>query len=238
MNRVWTEAKEPTKGLLSLFDLTEWWHATFTDSEKEYIESVYKPFGSDPSEKLLTGSQLDTGTKTTESPVSLLYGLAQWFNSKKDIDIAKRIIAKAAELLTPDLPVLDLHFLYSAMIRVYYKDRENSASLARVIWACKRLIELSTKAAAEFKREHRELKAIAIKNGSSSSKLPARCKLPRHIGFQQLCIILEKDGDFKGALQLAKRAYRDGWDGDWSLRIPKLERRVLSSKISSKRQTT
>jgi len=236
MNRVWTEAKEPTKGLLSLFNLTEWWHSTFTDSEKEYIESVYKPFGSDPSEKLLTGSQLDTGTKTTESSVSLLYGLAQWFNSKKDIDIAKRIIAKAEELLAPDLPVLDLHFLYSTMIRVYYKDRENSASLSRAIWACKRLIEFSPRAAAEFKREHREMKAIAIKDGSS--KLPARCKLPRHIGFQQLCIILEKDGDFKGALQLAQRAYRDGWDGDWSLRIPKLERRVNSSTISSKRQTT
>jgi hypothetical protein len=59
--------------------LTEWWNTAFTETEKEYIESVYKPFGSDPSEKLLTGSQLAAGKKTTETPISLLYGLAQWF---------------------------------------------------------------------------------------------------------------------------------------------------------------
>jgi len=208
-----TEVKEPTNGLLSLFGLPEWWNTSFTDSEKEYIESVYKPFGIDPSEKLLTGSQLATGTKTTETPVSLLYGLAQWFNNKKDIDIAKRIIAKADELVMPDLPVLDLHFYYTTMIQVYYKNRDDPASFARAVWACKRLIVHSPQAASEFKREHRELKASAVRDGYDSN-LPARCKLPRNIGFQQLCIILEKDGDFKEALQLAKRAYRDGWDGD------------------------
>ena len=196
---------------------------------------MYKPFGSDPSEKLLTGSQLATGTKTTETSVSLLYGLAQWFNSKKDIDIAKRIIAKADELSTPNLPVLDLHFHYSTMIQVYYKNRDVPASLTRAAWACQRQIELSPQAASEFKREHRELRASAIRDGYDSN-LPARCKLPRHIGFQQMCIILEKEGDYKGALRLAKRASREGWDGDWDRRIPKLEKRVDSAKKSPKRR--
>ena len=237
MNLEWKEVNEPTSGLLSLFGLTEWWNTAFTETEKEYIESVYKPFGSDPSEKLLTGSQLAAGTKTTETPISLLYGLAQWFNSKKDIDIAKRIIAKADELSTPDLPVLDLHFHYSTMIQLYYKGRDEPASLARSVWACQKQIELSPQAASEFKREHRELKASAIRDGYDSN-LPARCKLPRHIGFHQMCIILEKDGDFKGALRLAKRAFREGWDGDWDRRIPKLEKRVDAAKKTLKRRQT
>ena len=55
MNLEWAEVNEPTSGLLSLFGLTEWWNTTFTETKKEYIESVYKPFGSDPSVKLLTG---------------------------------------------------------------------------------------------------------------------------------------------------------------------------------------
>lgn len=235
MNLEWPEVNEPTSGLLSLFGLTEWWNSTFTEAEQEYIESVYKPFGSDPSEKLLTGLQLVTGTKTTETSVSLLYGLAQWFNSKKDIDIAKRIIAKADELATPDLPVLDLHFHYSTVIQVYYKNRDDPASLARAVWACQRQIDLSPQAASEFKREHRELRASAIRDGYDSN-LPAGCKLPRHIGFQQLCIILEKEGDHKGALWLAKRASRQGWDGDWDRRIPKLEKRVDSAKKSPKKR--
>jgi hypothetical protein len=229
VNLEWTEVSEATSVLLSLFGLTEWWSTAFTETEREYIESVYKPFGSDPSERLLTGSHFAAGTKTTDTPVSLLYGLAQWFNSKKDIDIAKRIIAKADELATPDLPVLDLHFHYSTMIRVYYKDRDVPASLARSVWACQKQIELSPQAASEFKREHRALRA-SVHRGGYDSKLPARCKLPRHIGFQQMCIILEKDGDFKGALRLAKRAFREGWDGDWDRRIPKLEKRVESTK--------
>jgi hypothetical protein len=237
VNLEWKEVNEPTSGLLSLFGLTEWWNTAFTETEKEYIESVYKPFGSDPSEKLLTGSQLAAGKKTTETPISLLYGLAQWFNSKKDIDIAKRIIAKADELSTPDLPVLDLHFHYSTMIQLYYKGRDEPASLARSVWACQRQIELSPQAASEFKREHRELKASAIRD-SYDSNLPARCKLPRHIGFQQMCILLEKDGDFKGALRLAKRAFREGWDGDWDRRIPKLEKRVDAAKKTLKRRQT
>jgi hypothetical protein len=230
-----TEVNGPTSGFLSLFGLTEWWNSTFTETEQVYIESVYKPFGSDLSEKRLTELQFAAGTKTTESPVSLLYVLAQWFNSKKDIHIAQRIIAKAEELLTPDLPVLDLHFHYSAMVQIYYKDRDDQASLARSVWACQRQIELSPQAASEFKREHGELKASAIRDGYSSN-LPARCKLPRHIGFQQMCIILEKNGDFKVALRFANRAFREGWDGDWDRRISRLERRIDSAKKTPKKQ--
>jgi hypothetical protein len=51
-----------------------------------------------------------------------------------------------------------------------------------------------------------------------------------------MCIILEKNGDFKVALCFAKRAFREGWDGDWDRRISRLERRIDSAKKTPKKQ--
>ena len=182
-------------------------------------------------------TQLATGTSTAEDPVSLLYGHAPWFNNKKDIYFAKRVIAKADELLMSGLPIRDLHFYYTTMIQIYCKSRDDPVSFARAVWACKRLIEIPPQAVLEFKREYRELKASAIRDAHDSN-LPARCKPPRNIGIQLLCVIVEKGRDFKCTLQLAKRACRDGWDGDWDRRIPKLDKRVASAKKLPKRRQT
>jgi hypothetical protein len=43
--------------------------------------------------------------------------------------------------------------------------------------------------------------------------------LPEHKGFQQLAIILDKEGDVLGALEVSRQAEDEGWSGDWDKRI-------------------
>jgi len=47
--------------------------------------------------------------------------------------------------------------------------------------------------------------------------------LPYHYGYKKLCIIYEKQKRFQEAVDLAKEAKRQGWQGDWDKRIKRCE---------------
>ncbi|MEO1253650.1 MAG: hypothetical protein AAFY41_02015, partial [Bacteroidota bacterium] len=44
-------------------------------------------------------------------------------------------------------------------------------------------------------------------------------KLPRHIGYEQLCIIRHKQKKFDEVIALSKRAHNEGWNGEWHGRM-------------------
>lgn len=194
------QKKKKIKGSLEYYDLVDWWSETFTDQEKRHIEDVFHPLGSDPNDRPLTQGDL---SYSSQSASGLLSALAGWFNNSKDRYLAKKIIEKAYELAKSENNVLDLHFVLSEMITIYYRERnDNSASLERSIEACEEQIEIAPDAAKAYMYEYQD-----------------EFGLPAHNGFKQLSIIYKKQGDFEKVVSLAKNAKEQGWAGDWDKRI-------------------
>ena len=135
---------------------------------------------------------------------------ATWFKGPEDRHIAKRILAKGEEVSVSN--VLDLHYIYSQMVKVYYKDRDTTPTgLADAISVCEKQIALSVDAAQAFLSEY------------SDRKIPA---IPAHSGYTQLCIIREKEHEYEEAIRLATQAMEQGWMGDWEKRIARSQKRL------------
>jgi hypothetical protein len=198
------------EGLLGYFHLTEWWQATFTEEERRYIETIYKPLSigsgddadSAPSE--LTHGHID---ETLQTAAQLLSGLAPWFRKPTDRHLAHRIFAKAVDVAGENF--LDLHFMYAGMIAVYYRDRDSdSPAFERAIRVCEQQIAFAPQAAQAFRTAY-----------------PGQ-PLPRHGGFRQLAIIREKQQAYREAIRLAQMAQAQGWAGDWPKRIARCRQRL------------
>jgi hypothetical protein len=53
--------------------------------------------------------------------------------------------------------------------------------------------------------------------------------LPSHKGYQQLAIILEKQGKLEEAIKLCKQAAEQGWAGDWEKRVERYRKKVTKA---------
>lgn len=202
----WFKHKPKIGGQIGYFGLTDWWLSTFTEAERKYIESVYKPMGYHPNAKPLTEGTIHS---TTQTATGLLGGLGGWFKKTEDRSIAKRILAKAESIGRHGSDVLDLHFVYQTMIQSAYRARDvEPGAIEEAITACEKQIALAPKAARAFKKEF------------PSSPLPA------HVGYTQLAIIRENQKNYAEAIRLAKQADRQGWNGDWDKRIARCERKL------------
>lgn len=195
------KSPEPIQGYIGYFGLQDWWLTTFSDDERRYIQTTFRPLGS-------SGDSLTSGaiTYTDDSAVGLLGALAGWFGKTEQRPIAHRILDKAVELLTT-APVLHVHFLYQQMIETYYKDQFEPEYMAKTVEACRRQIALAPDAADAFKAEYGD-------------------PLPTHKGYEQLAIILERKGCFQDAITLSLQAESQGWAGDWDRRIERCERKL------------
>lgn len=141
-----------------------------------------------------------------------LVGLSTSYQGSNDRHIARQILDKAEEVSGDN--ILDRHFTYSAMVPVYYRDRDELADgLAKAIQACENQIALAPQAAKAWRNEYGE-----------------DDPLPSHRGFTQLAIIREKEKDFEKAIRLSKQAQEQGWAGDWDKRIERCAKRMAKSK--------
>ena len=61
------------KGEIGYFHLQDWWQTTFTQEERNHIEDVFKPLGSDQKDKPLTESDI---SYTSQTSSGLLHNLA------------------------------------------------------------------------------------------------------------------------------------------------------------------
>lgn len=204
------EKKSEIKGEIGYFGLTKWWLATFTKEERDHIEDVFHPLGSDPTSKPLTEGDI---TWSSGSDASLLQSLAGWFNNPRDRDLAKKIIDKAYELAPQRTDVLDHHFTLQQKMEIYYREREtNSDALQKAISACREQIALAPQAAQAFLKEY------------------PNQSLPAHMGYSQLRIILEKQGKFDEAITLCEEAKKQGWSGNWDHQIETLNKKKQKVK--------
>ena len=183
-------------------NLLSWWKAEFTPEEQNYILS-----------KLSYGEDLDLERIIRPDGslglIGSLANLATWFTTEKDLLLARRILAKSVEMQESENgSLVDRHFTYHNMIRVYYRDRnrdENTLELA--IQACEKQIALAPQLARNPPRDWVDV------------------GLPEPTGFKQLAIILQQNKDYEGAIRLSEEALRQRWAGDWEKRIARCKRR-------------
>lgn len=187
-------------GYIRAYELEDWWNNSFTVEQQKYITNKYQPLGG--RENMLTEGDINV---SGEPKTLFLANLATWFNTKKDLEIARKIIIEA-EKSFGNMSFMKQHYYFLTLIKHYYLDRENPESFDAAIRACENQISISKKVKHEFK-----------KDGDI---------LPSHTGFQQLAIIEEKRKNYKRAIDLSKQALKEGWSGDWEKRIERLENKV------------
>ncbi len=194
------------KGLIGYFGLEDWWLSEFSDDERRHIVETFQPLGS-------SGDSLTSGdiSYTSQTGVGLLQNLSGWFGKEKDRYIAYKLLAEAEELSKTEGSILDAHFLYGQKLAIYYKDRDEPGGLENAIEACKQQISIGKEAAEAFLKEYKE------------------SPLPSHKGYQQLAIILEKQGKFDEAIKLCKQADEQGWAGDWEKRVERYRKKVTKA---------
>ena len=193
-------------------NLLAWWETEFSPEEQNYILTKYKP--------MTLGGAIE-GERTDLSriirpdgslgSISSLTALSTWFLTGDEVPLARRILAKAVERRESETgSVVDRHFIYGLMIKVYYRDRNrDNNALALAIQTCKEQIAIAPQAIREWPEY------LKAPDGG----------LPSHSGFEQLAIILEKNKDYQGAIQLSQQALRQGWAGDWEKRIVRCRKR-------------
>lgn len=195
-------------GLIDFYNLQDWWVNELSDEDRKKIEDTYKPMGN--SEYSLT-----KGNASSSQPVTMfLVVLAGWFNNPRDRQIANKIILKADKVASQHShDIIGTHFLYSEMISIYYPQRSENGMMDKVVSACKKQIELAPKAIDAFLREYPQQ------------------ELPSHAGYNQLRIILKKEGKYSEAIRLCEQAENQKWSGDWDKNIEELKKK-LSKKQS------
>lgn len=204
------ENSSTIKGEIGYFGLSEWWLSEFSKEERIYIINTFQPLGSPGDISLVKGEIFGMN----QSPTDFLSTLSGWFRKEQDRTIAYRLLKKAEELINDSSKVLDLHFLYMYKLKLYYKDRDNNPNaLEKAIEACKQQINIAPKAMNAFKRED-------MKSGIKDSSLP------NHSGFEQLAIIEEKKKNFESAIEISKKAMKQGWAGDWEKRIERCKKKL------------
>ena len=198
------------KGQIGYFELQDWWLLTFSKTERDRIEDIFKPLGGDPNSKPLTEGDISW---TSQTATGLLGSLAGWFNNPRDRGIAKKIITKAIEISPTDKNILDLHFALSEKMVIYYRERETShKAMETAIKACEEQIALASQAIKAFFIEYPDQ------------------ELPAHAGYRQLRIILEKQGKFDEAIKLCEQAKGQGWSDDWDKQIITLKKKKSKTK--------
>jgi len=156
------------------------------------------------------GGELNKGLILCSSAtvVNFLIGLQTWFTTLADEAISEKILKKAESFVTDETPILDRHFLYGSFIEHYYKKRNVDLKfyeLAKLY--CLKQIEISKKSKEAFLSD------------------PTFSILPRHKGYEQLAIILEKENDYTNAMLICLAAKEIGWNTDWNKRILTLEKK-------------
>lgn len=192
--------KSEVKGQIGYFGLVDWWFDTFTEEERAYIDNAYVPFSATGQRHPLVKGEILSETQTIGM---FLSNLASWFRcTQKDRDMARRILAKALEVIDPQKDIFGLYFTYQTLIEVWYRDRDNlPGALEDAIKACREQIAIAPEAALAWKKRY-----------------PTR-PLPAHAGFTKLTLIYTEQNNRAEAVRVAQQAKQQGWAGDWDKQI-------------------
>ncbi len=112
----------------------------------------------------------------------------------------------------------DIHLDLTWEIEGTYKKRNTDPeALNKTISLCKKQIAIAPEAKASWVKENAEI-GVALDI------------LPMHKGYEQLCVIYEKQGNFIEVISLAEEAKNEGWNGTWSKRIERNKQKLVANK--------
>jgi hypothetical protein len=195
-------------GLLEHYGLTHWWYSSLTIDERERIESAFSPMGS-TNRRPLTSGNVGREVGDTATATSLVATLIGWLRTTPlDLAIRRKLREKVRQLVETESSVVSRHFALQVLIGEFYRDRETDPlALQNAIEVCLAQIKLAPRVAR-------------------SMKVTFKGSLPRHVGYEQLAIILEKARDYTAAIKLCEEAKSAGWDSDWDKRIARCRKRM------------
>ncbi|HCD14363.1 hypothetical protein [Shewanella sp.] len=217
--------------ILDYYDLKEWWNTALMPAQRAQIARDYQPMG------------YPSGTPFLYSPIGKSYGetgkcclldvlacVAK--DAAKDIIWNKTEQAVKEALSQTKRNYIDIHLALAGLIKYHYRLRNDQAHYEKAKELCLLQISISSKLVKKFRypEKPKELKRLHKLTGMTHPYYDEPQILPSHTGYKQLAIILEKEGDLKGALELAKNALQQGWTDDYEKRIAKLTAKLAKQR--------
>lgn len=189
------------KGLLGYLGLKKW-YLLLSDLEKtRFIK--------------LAGSEqelLRDETWTSQAPATFLWCLGGNALSSKDYSLSEKILMKALRVKGD---ILDKHFIYITLIKLYYRQRNISkGALEKCIYYCQEDIKNFPKFKKAWIKDER-------RQGLKKSEL----YIPRVPSFERLAIIYEKQRRLSEAMEVCKKAIECKLDGGFENRLKKLKKK-------------
>jgi hypothetical protein len=212
--------------------LYDWWVLTFTEREREIMERGYRPMFMSVGLKINITGDGDNGEKIkiplglkkepVEEKVSpadmreflqdrerFLVHLGSLYLSREYWDLEERILLKRSKIMEENREFfgdIDFHYLYQNFIRYYYKRREEGFYyVEKAKEYCNNQISISSRTLNEMY----ETGFLENKGEWASSYL-------EHVGYTQLCIIEEKEKNYRKILSLIQKARTEGWNGGYT----------------------
>ncbi|MFC3859568.1 hypothetical protein ACFOPQ_02125 [Deinococcus antarcticus] len=174
-------------GYIGYYNLGDWWRNTLDEAERQEILERFRPLGGDGDD--LIDNQI---LSTDRHRVQFLYELASWFTRSDRVSLGLKILQEA-EAGLESAPLIVQHFYYSTYIELRYKQRkEDPSAIDDVKQICYRSMTIAPKVAAEF------------------LKLYPNQDLPRHVCFNQLIVLLKKEGNSE-ELGRVEQEYGRAW---------------------------
>jgi hypothetical protein len=190
-------------GRIKHHGLHRWWEQALTDTDRMTIRTCGCDISGEP------------GMLTTQQPLGFVVVLLGWLTD--DLATAHKVAQQGLSMVE-GASIIDVHFLYSQIIHVYYRHRDQPGAMNTVLRFCDRQIEIGPQVMAAMIEEHRT-------GQERSAQMFGRTEPPRpfdppsHLGFRQLCIIRTKEGKHDEVIRLCETAIAQGWMGDWQRRI-------------------
>ncbi|MGM0438700.1 MAG: hypothetical protein ACQEQD_10565 [Bacillota bacterium] len=187
-----SKAKSKYGGLIKLFKLTDFWSGLSSKKREKARIAHSRNLSASNTTKEAKKKQVDSPDVTithynAEASV-FLNGIATNLFPDKEYDLIEEFALKAIET---DPNIVNLHFIYNNLIKVYYKRRnENEKYLDKCIEICKKDINMYPELRKEMKKE-----------GLGQARIPS---------FQRLAIIYEKQGEYQKAIDICEQAINYG----------------------------
>lgn len=188
------------KGLIKFHNLVPFWKS-LSFEEQEYLRHKYNSgLGVNP--KALT--DIDIDAKSAQSKLSLLTIFLQSPKVNSDEILYQKIIFQAENSIPECQKIDDIHFYFQQIIIYYYRKRIKKEFYDKAKESCLRQIKIAPEVKKSFLKQY-------------------GYPLPRHYGFKQYSIILQKEKKYDEAISICTLAHKQEWNGDWEKRIERLK---------------
>jgi tetratricopeptide (TPR) repeat protein len=189
--------ENPKHAMSTITGLLDKINCDFTDEEKNRIcKTNNETWGSFKNRMLTHPLALD-----------FFAGTVRHFDYVKDYDLCEKIFDTVDGIGELYNNYDFLHFYYMNKIAFYYRNRDIvDGAFDKAVESCVNMLKIAKPLSANNSKRM---------NGN-----------PSHPGYEQLAIILYKQGKYKEVVELCKQAKSEHWNGDWDNRIERAKKKL------------